>query len=208
MILSIVVFLIAITIHEFAHSWVADHLGDPNPRLNGRLSLNPKAHIDLFGTLLLPLFLSLSGSPIVFGWAKPVSIEPGNFRRPRRDMALVAISGPVSNLLAALLVSLLLGFLPSPLFGFGFLFITTNLVLAVFNLLPIPPLDGSNVLLGLLPFELAEKFEESIFQYRWLLLIGALLPIFNGQSLINLITGPIVGFLAKLFFSLSLRNFI
>ncbi|MFH1561015.1 MAG: site-2 protease family protein [Patescibacteria group bacterium] len=208
MIVSIAVFLIAITIHEFAHSWVADYLGDPNPRLSGRLSLNPKAHIDLLGTILLPLFLSLSGSPIVFGWAKPVMIEPGNFRKPRRDMALVGLAGPASNLLAALLVSLFLGFLPSALFGVGFVFITTNLVLAVFNLLPIPPLDGSNILLGLLPFDLAERLEEGIFQYRWLLLIASLLPLFNGQSLVDIIIGPVVGFLAKLFFSLSLKNFV
>src|SRR4030042_6156328 len=89
--------LVAIDIHEFSHAWAAEHLGDPTPRLQGRLTLNPLPHIDLFGTILLPLLLAFSGTGFMFGWAKPVQFDPFNLRNPRRDGALISIAGPVSN---------------------------------------------------------------------------------------------------------------
>jgi len=146
---------IAITAHEFAHAWRADRAGDPTPRASGRLTLNPAAHFDLVGSLLFVI--------VGFGWAKPVPINPANFRRPRHDSIMVSLWGPASNLLLGLASGLLFRAL-APTGTYGLLallsvFTRLNINLAVFNLIPLPPLDGSHILAGLLPPRGAYKFE-------------------------------------------------
>jgi Zn-dependent protease len=139
--------LIAATVHEFAHAWMADRLGDPTPRYEGRLSLNPIVHLDLLGSLLLLLF--------GFGWAKPVQVNARNFENPRQGMLFVAAAGPLANLSLMFLVGLLPQFGVVALAGAAgrllYEVLVINAVLAVFNLIPIPPLDGSRILAGLLP---------------------------------------------------------
>ena len=160
--------LFAVVIHEFAHGWVANKRGDSTARLAGRLTLNPLKHIDIVGTFIVPLVLRLLGlMPI--GWAKPVPVNFANLRDPKRDMILVAIAGPAINIIAAVAVSLLLRWeflvalvfqsqVSSVSFLFLIYFIYINLLLAVFNLMPIPPLDGSRIMLGLLPNPLARIY--------------------------------------------------
>jgi len=161
--------LAAIILHEVAHGVVAYRLGDPTAARAGRLTLNPIPHIDLFGTVLLPLVLIVSGAPFLFGWARPVPVNFGNLRQPRRDMVLVAFAGPATNLLLAAVSAMVLRVvtgipLPSSAFALGLNETTltpialmarngvlVNVVLAVFNMLPILPLDGGRVLAGLLP---------------------------------------------------------
>lgn len=149
------IFLIAVVIHEYAHGWVAYKLGDTTAKNAGRLTLNPLAHIDPIGTVILPLMLVLTGSPIVVGWAKPVPINFSLLRRPKQDMLWVSIAGIAANILMAFVLSLLLRMGLFPLNSYGWIFlnygILINLVLAVFNAIPVPPLDGSKIVLGLLP---------------------------------------------------------
>ncbi|MEK7534714.1 MAG: site-2 protease family protein [Patescibacteria group bacterium] len=160
--ISLIILIYSAILHEIAHGFVADRFGDPTARLAGRLSLNPKKHIDPFMSVLLPLLLILSGSPVIFGAAKPVPIDPFNLKEGRKDVALVALSGPLTNVIIAVLGSFLIKLLPvfsdllSPFLSsiFYLLFssvVTLNLLLAIFNLLPIPPLDGSKVFALLLP---------------------------------------------------------
>lgn len=151
--------LFAITLHEAAHGWVANKLGDPTARLLGRISANPLKHIDPMGTVIVPLALVLL-SGFVIGWAKPVPVDPRHFRQPLLDMALVAIAGPASNFIMACLWALLIVLAPagSLLIAMGQAGITINIILMVLNLFPIPPLDGGRVLAGLLPKSLALVF--------------------------------------------------
>ncbi|MDD8012111.1 MAG: site-2 protease family protein [Acidobacteriota bacterium] len=172
--------LFAISVHESAHAWVADKCGDPTARLQGRVSLNPIAHIDIFGTIIFPILLAVMGAP-VFGWAKPVMVNPYNFRNRRRDGMLVAAAGPVSNILVALaLIFLLLAFL-QPLMAatnptmlllikIATYLLIINIFLAVFNLIPVPPLDGSGILEGLLRGD-ALAWYEKIKPYGFFILI-------------------------------------
>jgi len=173
----------AITVHEAAHGWVASKLGDPTAKQLGRLTLNPIPHIDPVGTIILPIaMLLLSG--FIFGWAKPVPVNIRNFQEPRKDMALVALAGPASNLMMALFWGLmwkLAVILPDsmhwfavPLLLMGKIGITFNLILMVLNLLPLPPLDGSRVLSWFLPTQLALKLDK-IEPYGAFVLIGLLL---------------------------------
>lgn len=151
----------AITVHEVAHGWMAKKYGDNTASSLGRLTLNPIKHIDLFGTLIIPGLLLLSGTGFIFGWAKPVPVDARNFKNPRHDMAIVALAGPVSNVLMAVGWALIarLGVMVGasteavslPLIYTGIAGISINLVLAILNLLPIPPLDGSRILTGILP---------------------------------------------------------
>lgn len=161
MILGFIIFIFSIILHEIAHGLAAERLGDPTARLSNRLNLNPIPHIDPVMSILVPLFLIISGSPIIFGSAKPVPIDPFNFRNPRKDMGLVGLAGPAMNLLIALILALIarlmIAFFPDPnilrLLASSALI---NIVLAIFNLIPIPPLDGGRVLVAILPEKSAE----------------------------------------------------
>ena len=177
--------VIAVTFHEAAHGWVADKLGDPTARMMGRVTFNPLPHIDPFGTLLLPGLLLLFQSPFVFGWAKPVPVAFHRLRNPRRDMVWVALAGPGVNMLLALAAAALMHLtLSLPAAVAAWLgenlanAVIVNIVLATFNMLPIPPLDGGRVLTGLLPRPLAYRFAR-IERYGLLLLIALifLLPM-------------------------------
>lgn len=156
--------LLAVTLHEAAHGYVANHFGDPTAKNQGRLSLNPIKHIDPFGTILLPLVLFFLGG-FIFGYAKPVPVNARNLRNPRIDMIWVALAGPAANIFLALVggfLILTLGFIPDAMLAWfsgmiGFM-IFFNCIIAIFNMLPIPPLDGSRVLAGFLPAPLAYKF--------------------------------------------------
>jgi len=172
---SILPILFAVTVHEVAHGWVAKKYGDNTAFAQGRLTLNPIKHIDLVGTIIVPLILRFT-SGFLFGWAKPVPVDPRNFKNPRQDMAVVALAGPVSNLLMALIWALIarIGLMihvesvTMPLTNMGIVGISINLSLAFINLLPIPPLDGSRVLSRFLPARLAWQYDKL---ERWGLLI-------------------------------------
>lgn len=181
--ITLAVLLVALTIHEAAHAWSASVLGDPTAHSLGRVSLNPLVHIDPVGTLLFPLIGLISGG-VVFGWAKPVPVNTLNLRRPRKDHMLIAAAGPVSNLLQALCCLLGLYLLVGcfgryevashsvlrPLFELFYWGLILNVILAVFNLFPIPPLDGSWILQGILPDNLA-RVMDSLRPYGFLLLL-------------------------------------
>lgn len=164
-IIALVILLFSAILHEIAHGYVAERLGDPTARLAGRLTLNPKNHIDPIMSIALPLILLISGSPIIFGAAKPVPVDPFNLRDGRKDLALVSLSGPLTNVALAIIASLILKFIPfSPNLILNTLslilatIVHLNLLLAIFNLLPIPPLDGSKIFALLLPEKLANVF--------------------------------------------------
>jgi Zn-dependent protease len=165
------VLLFSLTVHEMAHAWTADRLGDPTARLAGRVSLNPIVHADLIGTILLPLVSMFSGATLI-GWAKPVPVNMRYLRDPRRDYIIVAAAGPASNLVLALFSALLLAIVPISPYTSGEPnvsvpvatvlrhLVSLNVLLAIFNMIPIPPLDGGNVLAGLLPSNLATVFNK------------------------------------------------
>lgn len=196
--------LFAISLHEVSHGWVASYFGDQTARLSGRLSFNPIKHIDLFGTILVPLLvLWMTNFQFVFGWAKPVPVDGRNLRNPRRDMAIVAMAGPLMNLFMALCWgaiakggSLLMhsgnDWLGIPLIYMGGAGVIVNCVLAVLNLLPLPPLDGSKVLTSLLPPRLAYRWSQ-LEPYSLIIL---LILLFTGM--LSIIMSPIVFFLISL----------
>lgn len=192
--IALAILIFSAILHEIAHGFVADRLGDPTARLLGRLTLDPRKHIDPFMSLLLPLMLFLSGSPILFGGAKPVPVDQFNLKEGRKDMALVALSGPLTNILIAVFASFLYRFLDAlPILFPAFigmllmLIIQLNLLLAIFNLLPIPPLDGSKVFALLLPEEQANKYL-SISNVGMLILLFLLLFPIGGFSLMSIIS--------------------
>ena len=171
------VLLFSVIVHECAHGYVAEWWGDPTARMLGRLTLNPLPHIDLFGSILVPGMLLLSGSGVLFGWAKPVPVTPENFRDRRMGDITVSLAGPASNVLLALGLAVVLGLarlfagadgIPEAVFALCTYGILLNLVLAVFNLLPIPPLDGSHVVANLLPRPAAYTYR-SLGQYGLLI---------------------------------------
>jgi len=169
LLLRVPALLIAIIVHEYAHARTADALGDPTPRATGRLTLNPLAHLDPIGLLMLWIFQ--------FGWARPVQINPFYFQDRRRGVFLVSLAGPVSNMVMALLVVILLrlGLFPFGSTGWTILNLTAlyNVLLSVFNLIPIPPLDGSKVLMSILPTRQALSFQQ-LEPYGWVILLVAI----------------------------------
>jgi Zn-dependent protease len=183
--ISFIVLLFSLTVHEMAHAWTADRLGDPTARLLGRVSLNPLVHADPVGTVLFPLIAMVTGAPLI-GWAKPVPVNVRQLRHHRRDYVLVAAAGPASNLVMAVVAGCLLAVLPIspqtlheanvsvPLATFLSQAMRLNVLLAVFNMIPIPPLDGGNVLAGLLPNHLAGIFNQ-IRPYGFILLYALIL---------------------------------
>jgi Zn-dependent protease len=195
-VLQFAILIYSVILHEVAHGWLADYLGDPTARLAKRLTLDPRPHIDPLMTIGLPLLLIISGSPVVFGAAKPVPIDPFNFRDPQKDIALTAAAGPVTNILIALVFAILLRLaaifiLNADVFNFiqGLCLYTVeiNVFLAVFNLLPIPPLDGFKVVGGLLPKEYAPVWYS--FERFGLMLI--ILVLFLFSPLINGVILPV-----------------
>lgn len=188
--LYLIALIVAVTIHEFSHAFVADYLGDPTPRLKGRVTLNPLAHLDSLGTLMI-LFAR-------FGWGKPVPVDPYNFREPKKDSALVSLAGPASNLILAFLLSLIIKLPLSPIFAYLIMpILIINVTLAFFNLLPIHPLDGFTIVEGILPDDLARLW--SSFRSIGLFLLVFL--VISG-SLIDIIAPPI-NFILKLLLPLN-----
>jgi Zn-dependent protease len=180
------ILVLSLSFHEAAHAWTADRLGDPTARLLGRLTLNPLAHIDWIGTVLFPLVAMYSGLPLI-GWAKPVPVNARNLRAPRRDFAIVALAGPVSNLILAVTAAALLMAVRSSggsvaaewsVTSVLTLAVVLNVLLAVFNLIPLPPLDGGNVLAGIVPEPVArliDKVRPYGFVLLYLLMLSGLL---------------------------------
>jgi Zn-dependent protease len=206
--------LFNLTIHEFSHGYIADKLGDPTARYSGRLTLNPLKHLDIIGTIAIFLFH--------FGWAKPVPLNPYNFRQPRRDMMLSAIAGPIANLACAMICGFAMRFLPRGFIeqtyymffsGGGMLpanftefisimlfsFFFYGLILAVFNLIPIPPLDGSKILYYILPANIAYQYMK-IERYGFFILIGIIfLGSFAGIPILWTIMQPFISFFSFIF---------
>ncbi|WP_126174247.1 site-2 protease family protein [Altericroceibacterium xinjiangense] len=207
--------VIAIVFHEVAHGWVALALGDPTAQEERRLSLNPVRHVDPFGTLILPGMLALIGAP-VFGWAKPVPVLKWRLNNPRFGMMAVAAAGPGTNLLLAAIGAVLMGLLgrglegpPDGMAAFAFMalnsFILINIFLALFNLLPIPPFDGSHILEGLLPRRAARTYEK-LRPYGFPLLFVLLLVIpwlFPGAGIVEKVVLPPVDWAWRQFMTLA-----
>jgi len=188
--------LLAIVLHEVAHGWVADKLGDNTARFMGRLTLNPLKHIDPVGTIVIPLVLIVSGSPFLFGYAKPVPINFGKLNKPKRDMIWVALAGPAMNVVLALLSTLLLlltthipqalAWVSEPLSLMCQASIIINMVLCIFNLLPLPPLDGGRVAVGLLPGPMAYQLSR-LEPFGFIIIVLLLL-----SGVLQTIIGPLV----------------
>jgi Zn-dependent protease len=192
MIYQLLSLVIAVTVHEFAHAFSADRLGDPTPRSQGRLTLNPLKHLDPLGTISILIFR--------FGWGKPVQFDPYNLEHPRRDTAIISFAGPLSNFAIAILAGLALRTLSlDPNIQIALSILTyTNIMLGVFNLIPVGPLDGQKILAGLLPRDLAYEYDQVMRQYGTILLIGMIIPIFNGQSAAANLILPIINTIFRL----------
>lgn len=199
---GIIPVLFAITLHEVAHGWVANKLGDGTAKMLGRLTVNPLKHIDPIGTVALPLGLYVF-TGFIFGWAKPVPVNTNNLQSPRKDMAIVAIAGPVSNIIMALFWVIVMKFantlvadpnIAKFVMDMAYIGILINLILFIFNLFPIPPLDGSKVLAGFVPRTFSNLMDK-IEPYGFFILIGL---VYFG--ILGAIITPIINFFLKLFF--------
>ncbi len=205
-VLFLVILIFSVVLHEVAHGFVADKLGDPTARLSGRLTLNPLPHLDLIGSFLVPLFLLLTNAGILFGWAKPVPFDPFNLKNPRKDSALISLAGPGTNLLVAILFSILLRLFTtlgleniftiiSPIFV---PIITLNVILGIFNLIPIHPLDGFKIVGGLLSEEQAQKWYE-LERYGIIFFLALLFFPVGNTTMLSLLLGPALRFLLGIF---------
>ena len=191
--------LVALTFHEFAHGYVALRFGDPTAKMAGRLTLNPLSHLDPIGTIMLFV--------VHFGWAKPVPVDPRYFRNPKQDMLWVALAGPGANMVLALISGILLSMLGrGSLFGSHNMLLIMlqyslfiNLALAVFNMLPIPPLDGSKVLRGLLPYQYQHIADQMEMYGPWALMGLIMMGMMTGRSIFWSFIGPFVKFFSELF---------
>ncbi len=201
LLITIPAILYALTIHEYFHGWTANKFGDPTARLQGRLTLNPLAHIDILGALCF-VFAN-------FGWGKPVPINPYNFKNPRRDNVLVSFAGPASNFVSAFLFGVIFQllrnatFIPlnvsTNLFNLLLSGIMMNLSLAIFNMIPLFPLDGSHILEGLLPPAMARKYKE-IERYSPFILLGLIIMgNYGGISIFSMVLGPPIHYFLRLF---------
>ncbi len=189
--------LVAITVHECAHAWTADRLGDPTARLAGRITLNPLAHLDPIGTLMILFFR--------FGWGKPVPFDPFNLKNPRRDAALISFAGPAANLILAIILASIIRFAylivgPGAYLAEQILtpFIFLAVALGIFNLIPIHPLDGGKILIGLLPQRIAYKWDAFLQRFGFFIILILIIPIFGFSPLFAIILPIINGILALL----------
>lgn len=188
-----VIIVLSLAIHEFAHAWMADRLGDPTPRVQGRVTLNPLAHLDPLGTLML-LFIG-------FGWGKPVQFDPYNLKNPIKDIALIAFAGPLSNILIALLFAVAFQFGALTFLGplgtvLAAYVVSLNVMLAVFNLVPVFPLDGEKVLTAFLPKRTALEFHSFMERYGMFVLLFLIIP-WTGVSPISRLISPIIQFVTQ-----------
>lgn len=201
LIISIPAILYALTIHEYFHGWAANRLGDPTARLQGRLTLNPLAHIDILGALCF-VFAH-------FGWGKPVPINPYNFRNPRRDNMIVSFAGPASNFASAFLFGVIfqllrkMPFIPANMSALFYNLLISgiimNLSLAFFNMIPLFPLDGSHIMESLLPYQMSQKYKQ-IERYSPFILLGLIiLGNYGGISILGMIIGPPIQYFLRLF---------
>lgn len=203
-IIQFAVVLFAISVHESAHGWMANKFGDPTAKLQGRITLNPIAHIDLIGTIIFPIFLAIIGAP-VFGWAKPVMVNPYNLKNPRKDGMFISAAGPVSNIISGFvgivvflilrsfgIVSLYTGGAIEVLSYILYFFIIINIFLAIFNLIPVPPLDGSGIIEGLLHNEALEMYLK-IKPYGFLILL-----VIIYTNVLNIIANPIISIIYRI----------
>ncbi len=197
-VLIAVFLLIGFPVHEFAHAFVAWRLGDGTARMFGRLTLNPIVHFDPMGGLFL-IITALSGTGYIFGWAKPTPVNPMNLRDRRNGEVLVSLAGPASNLIMAAIGAVVFRALvsvradiPLQAYDIVYLFVIFNVALAIFNLIPVPPLDGSALLFRVLDPRTAYELRPMLAQYGFIILFVLILPIFGGRSILSAILGPIL----------------
>ncbi|MDO8594066.1 MAG: site-2 protease family protein [bacterium] len=189
-IFSLLILIMSAVVHEVSHGWAASYLGDPTARLQGRLTLNPIPHIDPIGSVLVPLLLFFTSTGVMFGWAKPVPVNPYNLRGKYGE-AIVAVAGPLSNILLAVVFGLLVrfasDFLPASFIHIAISVVIINIVLAIFNLVPIPPLDGSKILFAFLPYHM-QTIRETLERYGFFIVLFFI--VFLWQYLT-----PVIGFI-------------
>lgn len=185
------ILVFSIGVHEFSHALIADRLGDPTPRAQGRLTINPLAHLDPLGMLLIVM--------IGFGWGKPVMYDPYNLHNPHRDSAYIALAGPISSLLTAIIFALLVNIIPAdiPFIEVLIFAVRLNVMLALFNLIPVYPLDGFRIVSGLLPAQSREEWDQ-LSHYGIIILILLIFPLFGNNSVLSLLISPSISFITSL----------